>query len=197
MEKEAKEFPRDKYLKVEAVKALFPLPFTTKPISSRIANNPQALAALSQPLLEFKLENDEKFRMSGIPSTIAAEIQQLLEIEKSGKKVERKDPRMPLSALVGEITKIKRVEISEILPELKVYAAEISFTVNDQSGESLRSLTMIPSHAVLAAIRDSASIYVAKKLLRAENYSMLEKAREKQEQEEQKEEDRETDYYYI
>lgn len=187
MEKEVNEFQRKKYLKVEAVKALFPLPFTTKPISSRIASNPQALAALSQPLLEFKLENEEKFRMSGIPSTIAAEIQQLLEAKKSGEEVKREDPRLPLSALVGEVTEIERVQISDVLPELKVYAAEISFKAQDEGEKKLRSLVMIPSHAVLAAIRDSASIYVAKKLLKPEEYS----------RKESKEESRETDYYYI
>lgn len=186
MEKEKNEFQREKYLKVEAVKTLFPLPFTTKPISSRIARNPQAMAALSQPLLEFKLENEEKFRMSGVPATIAAEIQQLLEAKKSEKKPKREDPRLPLSALVGKVTKIERVQISEVLPELKVYTAELSFKAKDEDEGKLRSLPMIPSHAVLAAIRDSASIYVAKKLLKPEKYSR-EKSKEK----------RETDYYYI
>lgn len=196
MLKEAKEFHREDYIKVEAIRPLFPLPFTTEPLPSKIAKNPAAIAALSQPLLEFKLANKKKFRMSGIPTHIAVEIQRILKKKEAEEEEVNQDPRSPLSVLVDKTIEIKRVRITRILSDLGVYLAEIDFKSKTTEKEKLRSMDMIPSHALLAAIRGSKSIYVAKKLLE-KTETQTEKEREKERKVREKEKRREEEYYYI
>ncbi len=186
MAEKTKKFNRSDYYKVEGVKPLFPLPFTTEPLPPGIANNPAAVAALSQPILEFKLEGDKTFRMSGIPTHVAVEIQQVLK-EQEEEEEQSRDPRFSLSSLIREVIDIKRVKISEVLPELGVYLAEIDFK-SREGAETIRSIDMIPSHALLAAIRGSSSIYVAKKLLKRSTYQQREKEEERRKEE---------DWYYV
>lgn len=199
MVEKAKEFDKENFLEVKGIKPLFPLPFSTEPLPPKITNNPAAMAALSQPLLQFKLENGKTFRMSGIPTHVAVEIKQIID-ERQGEESTQKDPRVPLSALVNEIIDVKRVKVSQILSDLGVYIAEIDYRKKGEGEKNVFTMKMIPSHALLAAMRGETSIYVSKDLVSREENRRREireeqRSREREEKVEKREED--TSYYYI
>lgn len=162
-------------LKVESIIPLFPVGFTRAPIPPI----PELHEQLSRPIIELKLENNKQLRLMGIPYDIALEIWFHLKNRKNKKKHKpRRDPRLTISELVCEIARIDRVVISDILPDLGVYVANVYLKVDGE--KEVIEFTMIPSHAILLALLGDADIYVAEKLLKVE---------EEEEQREQSEEE--------
>ncbi|MCD6491129.1 MAG: hypothetical protein ACP6IQ_05840 [Candidatus Njordarchaeia archaeon] len=156
-------FDRSLYLKVAKIRPLFPLPLTTMPPTS-VMMNPTILANLTKPVLEMRLEDGKLFRMGGIPPTIAIEIWEVLESRKNtALDLERRDPRLTLSQAIIEMAEVKRAKITDILPKFNVYVAEIDL-IPEGFGKPI-TLRMIPSHAILIALRAGASIFVSKDLV--------------------------------
>jgi len=150
-------------VKVLSVTPLFPVGFSRAPIPPIAELHEQ----LSRPIIELKLENNENLRLMGIPYDIALEIWTLLK-RKSGYRY-RHDPRLSISQLFCEIARVEYIVITDILPDLGVYVADVYVKVKDSNdSEKVNKFKMIPSHAILLALLNNADIYVAKKLLRVE-----------------------------
>ncbi len=169
------------YLKVIKIRPLFPLTYVPVPpmLDPRLIN-PALLASASKPILEFLLEDGKIFRMSGIPVHIALEIWDLLEKKKKGHSFDSIDPRLTLSQLVTEIADVKNVKIVDLIPDLNVFVAEIELL--PEGFDHPVKFQMIPSHAIVIALRANADIYVSRDLL--------------EEIEEESKEDREAEGFY-
>jgi len=155
-------FDREHYLKVVKIRPLFPVPLMTLPPVSPIVN-PALLSSITKPVLEMKLEDGSVFRMGGIPQNIALEIWEVLEKRRTQARIEKIDPRLTLSQAITELAEVKRVRITDILPQFNVYVAEIDL-IPEGFGKPI-TLQMVPSHAVLIALRADAGIYIAKELI--------------------------------
>jgi len=155
---------REYYLKVIGIRPLFPVPLMTLPPISPIVN-PSVLSNITKPVLEMKLEDDSIFRMGGIPQNIALEIWEVLEKRRLNGQSEQEsiDPRLTLSQAITELAEIKRVRITDMLPQYNVYVAEIDL-VPEGFGRPV-TLQMIPSHAILVALRARANIFISKELV--------------------------------
>ncbi len=147
-------------IKVVSVTPLFPVGFSRAPIPPIAELHEQ----LSRPIIELKLENNDNFRLMGIPYDIALEIWSLLR-RKSGYR-RRRDPRLSISELFCEIAEVEYIVITDILPELGVYVADAYIKIRDSNNSGrIVKYKMIPSHAILLALLNNADIYVDKKLL--------------------------------
>lgn len=173
-------FERDHYLRVIKLRPLFPVPLMTLPPVSPIIN-PALLSNITKPVLEMKLEDGSIFRMGGIPQNIALEIWEVLERKKlpAEMEFERVDPRLTLSQVITELAEVKRVRITDILPQYNVYVAELDL-IPEGFGKPV-TLQMVPSHAILVALRARAEIYVSR--------SLIENIREEEEELEGRRED--------
>jgi len=173
-------FERDHYLRVIKLRPLFPVPLMTLPPVSPIIN-PALLSNITKPVLEMKLEDGSIFRMGGIPQNIALEIWEVLERKKLPAEIEfeRVDPRLTLSQVITELAEVKRVRITDILPQYNVYVAELDL-IPEGFGKPI-TLQMVPSHAILVALRARAEIYVSR--------SLIENIREEEEELEGRRED--------
>jgi len=156
-------FEREKYLRVVKIRPLFPVPLMTLPPISPIIN-PTVLSSITKPVLEMKLEDGSTFRMGGIPQNIALEIWEVLEKRRSSRfSAENIDPRLTLSQVIIELAEVRRVRITDILPQYNVYVAEVDI-LPEGFGKPI-TLQMVPSHAILVALRADADIFVSKQLL--------------------------------
>ena len=153
--------PAERYIKVKSVIPLFPIGFTRAPISLM----PELREQLSRPMIELRLEDNRTLRLMGIPMEVAMEIW-LITNSKQTKPT--KDFRLSVSDLVCELVKVKRVIISDIIPELGVYVADVELDIPHDHSDDRKVFRMIPSHAILVALKCGAEIYVSEKLLRTE-----------------------------
>jgi len=161
-------------IKVVSITPLFPVGFSRTPIPPI----PELHEQLSRPIIELKLENNKKLRLMGIPYEIAVEI--WMALKSKGRIKIRRDPRLSISELLCEIADVDHIEITDILPDLGVYVADIYIKVKEDNGEEKKiGYKMIPSHAILLALLSGADIYVAKKLVQSEQDEEEEGALEK------------------
>ena len=161
------------FVRVRSIVPLFPVGFTRAPLPPI----PELHEQLSRPMIELKLENNRNLRLMGIPYDIAVEIWLALRKKESSME-RRRDPRLSIPELLCEIIKVEYVTISDILPDLGVYVADVYLRVEGRDGEEIISFKMIPSHAILIAVLSDADIYVAKKLLHQEEEDEVEEATE-------------------
>jgi len=123
---------------------------------------PEIREYLNRPILELHLEDGRTLRLTGIPHDIAFEIW----LTSHGKEIpKRRDPRLSMSELFNKIARINYVKITDIIPDMGVYVAEISVTIDVDGNEKTLTYQMIPSHAILLALRSGAKIYVAEDLV--------------------------------
>lgn len=165
-------------LKVKAVNALFPIGFTRIPLPLM----PELQEQFSRPMIELVLEDDRTLKLMGIPHDIAIEIW-LITNNKPYKS--KKDYRLSLAELVTQLGTIERVVISDVVPDLGVYVANVDIKIGN--GDSAKKITvkMIPSHAILLALKSKADIYVAEKLIKLDLSEGLEELTEEKTYDEQ------------
>ena len=134
-------------VKVVSVTPLFPVGFSRTPIPPI----PELHEQLSRPIIELKLENDKRLRLMGIPYEIAVEIWMVLKSQ--GKTRIKRDPRLSISELLCELADVDHIEITDILPDLGVYVADVYIRVRENNGKERRvGYKMIPSHLSLIHI---------------------------------------------
>ncbi|MCR8453822.1 MAG: DUF151 domain-containing protein [Crenarchaeota archaeon] len=149
---------QEKCIKVINVAILFPITRTY----AHLLLPPELKEQLRRPVIELRLEDGRALRLMGIPMEIATEVWLMV----SGKPPKpAKDFRLSMSDLVCELAKICKVVISDVIPELGVYVAEVEIRNISESPEGKRTLKMVPSHAILLALKCEADIYVSEKLL--------------------------------
>ncbi len=168
---------RKHYLQVVKLRPLFPVPLMTLPPVSPIVN-PSVLSNITKPVLEMKLEDGSVFRMGGIPQNIALEIWQVLESRKIKKDIplDTPDPRLTLSQAIIELAEVKRARITDIIPQYNVYVAELDL-IPEGFGKPI-TLQMVPSHAILVALRASAEIYVSRNIVEDAREEEIEESKE-------------------
>ncbi len=123
-----------------------------------LATNENTPSDRLMPIIRFELEDGRDFIMGGIPQDIAVAISIILN------DVETQDPRMQIQDLVSELAVVDRVEIDLIVPNTDVYQATIYLT--PEGFNKQLSYQMIPSHATLLAVLNSAPIFIADTLIR-------------------------------
>jgi len=157
---------RKDLIKVTSVVPLFPVGFSRTPIPPI----PELHEQLSRPIIELKLENGERLRLMGIPYDIALEI--WMTLKNKGRPKTRRDPRLSVSELLCEIADVEYIAISDIIPDLGVYVADVYLKIkkgsNNSEEDTRIEFKMIPSHAILLALLSGAEIYVSKKLIQSE-----------------------------
>ncbi len=157
-----------RYIKVKTVIPLFPVGYTRAPLSLI----PELREQLSRPIIELRLEDNRTLRLMGIPVEVAMEI---WFITNNKQQKPTKDFRLSVTDLICELVKVKRVIISDIIPELGVYVADVELEESPSSNNEKKVFRMIPSHAILVALKCGAEIYVSEKLLKLEREEEEEK----------------------
>lgn len=153
------ETAQEKYIKVTNVIILFPVLHEHMLLRSA----PRLREQLSRPLMELHLEDGHVLRLMGIPMEVAVQIWSVVN-RRELKPAE--DFRLSVVDLVCELTKIRRVIISDLIPELGVYVADLEVESISENSKIRKVFKMVPSHAVLLALKCKVDIFVSEKLLR-------------------------------
>lgn len=113
----------------------------------------------SRPILRMELDDGRDFLMSGIPTETAYNISHELSIGQS------EDARLQIYSLVGQLALIDKVEIDLVVPGTDVYQATIYLTPEGFTNQL--QFQMIPSNAILLAVANDSTIFVADELVKA------------------------------